>query len=77
MLRSKVAGILSIRPGSSLRSLHAGFPQLSLSHLSVLVSTMAQEGLVVSRVPPVSTLLSGPFAKQSVCVPAIGYYLRL
>jgi hypothetical protein len=77
MLRSKVAGILSIRPGSSLRSLHAGFPQLSLSHLSVLVSTMAQEGLVVSRAPPVSTLLSGPFAKQSVCVPAIGYYLRL
>ena len=77
MLRSKVAGILSIRPGSSLRSLHAGFPQLSLAHLSVLVSTMAQEGLVVSRAPPVSTLLLGPFAKQSVCVPKNGYYLRL
>jgi transposase len=77
MLRSKVAGILSIRPGSSLRSLHAGFPQLSLSHLSVLVSTMAQEGLLVARAPPVCTLLSGPFAKRSVCVPAIGYYLRL
>ena len=77
MLRSKVASILSHRPGSSLRALHAGFPQLTFDQLNILVCSMAKENVVFSRVPTSSAILANPFQKRSAQKPHIGYYLRL
>ena len=78
MLRAKVASVLSQRPGSSLKALFAGFPQLTLNQVNVLVSTMAREGLLYARKPTVSSRKSGPFQSSLPShAPVTGYYLRL
>ena len=76
MLRAKVSSILSQRPGSSLKSIHAGFPQLSLNQINILVSTMAREGLVYPRKPLTSTRLTSPFQTRSTHASTMGYYLQ-
>lgn len=78
MLRAKVASVLSQRPGTSLKALFAGFPQLTLNQVNVLVSTMAREGLLYARTPNVSSRKSGPFQSSMPShAPVTGYYLRL
>ena len=78
MLRAKVASVLSQRPGTSLKALFAGFPQLTLNQVNVLVSTMAREGLLYARTPTVSSRKSGPFQSSMPShAPVTGYYLRL
>ena len=76
MLRAKVSSTLSQRPGSSLKSIHAGFPQLSLNQVNILISTMAREGLIYPRKPLTSTRLAGPFQTESTHASTIGYFLQ-
>ena len=76
MLRAKVSSTLSQRPGSSLKSIHAGFPQLSLNQINILVSTMAREGLIYARKPLTSTRLTSPFQTKGTQASTMGYYLQ-
>jgi hypothetical protein len=76
MLRAKVSSTLSQRPGSSLKSIHAGFPQLSLNQVNILISTMAREGLIYPRKPLTSTRLAGPFQTKSTHASTMGYFLQ-
>ena len=76
MLRAKVSSTLSQRPGSSLKSVHAGFPQLSLNQVNILISTMAREGLIYPRKPLTSTRLAGPFQTKSTHASTMGYFLQ-
>ena len=77
MLRSKVASILSQRPGSTLGAIHAAFPQMSLDQTNILLCTMAKENFVFARIAASSCVLSSPFQKISTSVPCVGYFLRL
>ena len=77
MLRSKVASILSQRPGSSLAAIHAAFPQMTLDQTKILLSTMAKENFVFARIAASSCVLSSPFQKISTTTPTVGYFLRL
>jgi hypothetical protein len=76
MLRAKVSSTLSQRPGSSLKSIHAGFPQLSLNQVNILISTMAREGLIYPRKPLTSTRLASPFQTKSTHASTMGYFLQ-
>ena len=77
MLRSKVASILSQRPGSSLAAIHAAFPQMTLDQTNILLSTMAKEKFVFAQIAASSCVLSSPFQKISTTTPTVGYFLRL
>ena len=77
MLRSKVASILSQRPGSSLTAIHAAFPQINVDQMSLLLSTMAKEKILFAQAAVSSRVLSSPFQRRSTSTPSVGYFLHL